>query len=367
MRLFIAVIVVIILYSIQSLLYRRHWNLGLNIQLSFSKDIANVGEQVILTEVIENKKALPLPILHVKFRTSRTFSFADTENSQTTDHYYRNDVFSVLGKQKVTRTLPFVTTHRGYFTITELHITSKDLFLTTTFADMLPNHAALYVFPSRLPLVRFAAIHEQMLGDFHTRRQSLNDPFAFYGIRPYQSYDSMRSINWKATAHTGALMVNQFEPATSNEVCIFLNLTPYMKARAESLSEHAINIANTIGTTFIEDKVDVSLCSNACDILTGKQAYLPAGHSQDHKLSLSRTLSRIDLNQTCNDFMELLKSHIKEENHPVSYILISTYRDDALFSYFERHAEDHSMYWIIPEFSHSDIHFQHAKIIKWEL
>ena len=230
MRLIIALVVMILLYSIQSHLYRKYWNMGLDIRLAFSKDTANIGEQVVLTEVIENRKALPMPILHVKFRTARTFIFEDNENAQTTDHYYRNDVFSILGKQKVTRQLPFLATHRGYFSITELHITSKDLFLTTSFADILPNDTALYVLPDRLQTKHFSSMHEQMLGDFHTHRQSMEDPFAFAGIRPYQTFDTMRSINWKTTAHMGTLMVNQYQPATSNEVRIFLNLTPYMKS-----------------------------------------------------------------------------------------------------------------------------------------
>lgn len=367
MRLAVALIVVMILYGILAALYRKYWNMGLGIHLSFSKDIANIGEQVTLTEVIENKKTLPLPILHVKFKTSRTFEFEDKENAQTTDHYYRNDVFSILGRQKVTRFLPFKTTHRGYFPITELHITSRDLFLTKTFADVLPNQTALYVLPERLNLQQFSAMHEQMLGDFHTHRQSIEDPFAFCGIRPYQNFDTMKSINWKATAHTGMLMVNQFQPSTESEVRIFLNLTPYMKSCANGLFEHAINIANTVGYAFIEDDIDVSLNTNAFDILTKKPICLTSGHSMEHKLSLGRILSRIDLQQKCSDFMELLKSSIKQESHPVSYILISTYRDNALLSFFESFGADDSMYWIIPEYAYTDVNYNNRRIMKWEL
>lgn len=356
-----------LLYRIQSRLYHKYWNMGLAIRLAFSKDTAHIGEQIVLTEVIENRKALPMPILHVKFRTARTFIFEDNENAQTTDHYYRNDVFSILGKQKVTRQLPFLATHRGYFSITELHITSRDLFLTTSFAGILPNDTALYVFPDRLQTKHFSSMHEQILGNFPTLRQSMEDPFAFAGIRPYQTFDTMKSINWKATAHMGTLMVNQFQPATSNEVRIFLNLTPYMKSHADRLSEHAINIANTIGGDFIDDSIDVSLHTNAYDILTGKQLFLSANHSANHKLTLARILSRIDLKQGCGDFMELLKNGIKKENHPISYILISSYRDDALFSFFRSFTADDNMYWIIPEYSYADIHYSDHRILKWEL
>ncbi len=367
MRLLIALTVVMLLYGIQAFLYRRHWNTNLKVFLSFSRDVVNIGDQVVLTEVIENKKSLPLPILHVKFKTSRTFDFDEKENAQITDHYYRNDVFSILGRQRVTRKLPFTTTHRGYFAITELHITSRDLFLTKTFANVLPNQTALYVFPKLLALQPFPAMHEQMLGDFHTHRQSIEDPFAICGIRKYQSFDTMKSINWKATAHTGMLMVNQFEPATSNEVRIFLNLTPYVTSFTDGLSEHAINIANTVGCAFIEDNVDVSLHTNVYDIVTKKPSQLYAGHSMEHKTSLSRILSRIDLHQKCSDFMELITTSIRQEDHPVSYIMISTYRDDSLFSFFEGCLKKENIYWIIPEYAYADVHFKNSNIMKWEL
>ena len=37
----------------------------------------------------------------------------------------------------------------------------------------------------------------------------MEDPFEYRGIREYQPYDDMRSVNWKATAKTGDLKVNQ--------------------------------------------------------------------------------------------------------------------------------------------------------------
>ena len=42
--------------------------------------------------VIENNKPLPLPILNVKFATSRSFIFAEEENANVSDRYYRNDI-----------------------------------------------------------------------------------------------------------------------------------------------------------------------------------------------------------------------------------------------------------------------------------
>ena len=64
-------------------------------------------------EVVENKKALPLPVLGVKFQVARALHFAKDPNAGVSDFYYRSDVFSVMMFQKITRSLPFLATKRG--------------------------------------------------------------------------------------------------------------------------------------------------------------------------------------------------------------------------------------------------------------
>ncbi len=367
MRLIIAIGIVLLLYSIQSRLYRKYWKRGLDVTLSFSRDTADIGEELSLTEVITNRKSLPLPILHVKFYTARSFLFSDNQNAQTTDHYYRNDVFSILGNQKITRQLTFQTTHRGYFAIDSLQITSKDLFLMRTFATSLENRTYLYVLPAIIHGTAFDTVKDKILGDMHANGQGPEDPYAFCGIRAYQTYDSMKHINWKATAHTGTLMVNQYQPAISDEVCILLNMTPYSKSGADALQEHAINIAHSLGLAFMEHAIDVSLYTNGCDILSKAQPCLMRGHGTEHQMSLSRLLSRLDIRQKCTSFTEMMRTHLQDGSHRIRYIIISTYRDDALLSIFESICPRTDAYWIIPEYPSADIRYDNRNIIKWSL
>jgi uncharacterized protein (DUF58 family) len=61
-------------------------------------------------------------------------------------------------------------------------------------------------------------------GVMQTKRQFLEDPFEYRGMREYQPYDDMKSINWKATAKTGDFKVNLHDFTTVRSVRIFLNL-----------------------------------------------------------------------------------------------------------------------------------------------
>lgn len=49
------------------------------------------------------------------------------------------------------------------------------------------------------------------------------DGFDFYGLREYADGDSYRDINWKASAKTGDIMVNQFELSTGSEVTLLVD------------------------------------------------------------------------------------------------------------------------------------------------
>lgn len=51
------------------------------------------------------------------------------------------------------------------------------------------------------------------------------DGWSFTGIRDYQQTDSMRRINWKATARTGELQTNEYELQRSSKFLIVLDTT----------------------------------------------------------------------------------------------------------------------------------------------
>ena len=375
MRLLIAVFVVIGVYSLQLKLYRKYWNRGLSIDLSFSKDMVPCGEKVELVEVIGNDKMLALPILNVKFATSRSFLFDEEINANVSDRYYRNDIFSVLGNQRIERRLKFVTTARGIFRIKELQVSTKDLFLKHPFANIMNNSTELIVFPKRIPMEQYVKIRNQMMGEYEVNRWDNPDPFAFRGIRPYQTFDGMGSINWKATARFDELMVNQYCPTTKNEVRIYLNLRPYMKSQAYLLAEHAISIISTIAADFISLGINVSFYTNGWDVEAevndqeepdiSKHPTLTAGGGRAHMTALDIMLSRIDIRKKASDFMDILNKGFDKAADQITHIIVSTYRDDELYMFYEQHYNTGSVCWIVPEREGNEVDLRFPGMYVW--
>ncbi len=70
----------------------------------------------------------------------------------------------------------------------------------------------------------------------------------FREIREYQPGDSIKFVNWKATARKGKLMVNQYEVEGKKAVWIFVDANPYMLhgTSVKNYLESAIEVANAL-------------------------------------------------------------------------------------------------------------------------
>ncbi|HEV2202581.1 MAG TPA: DUF58 domain-containing protein [Bryobacteraceae bacterium] len=68
----------------------------------------------------------------------------------------------------------------------------------------------------------FEDLLAEISGDLEARRRGQGHDF--YRIRPYEALESARHVDWKATAHTGALQVREFAREDDQEVLIYLDL-----------------------------------------------------------------------------------------------------------------------------------------------
>ena len=200
--------------------YRRHWYRQVDVTLDFDRTSVYAGEQVELTEVITNRKKLPLPVLEVGFHTRKELVFRDTENTNVSDYVYKRDIFAVLGRQRITRKILILCQKRGYYKVEEADITAFSLLYRKRYSQALTTNAAIYVYPAQVNVSETMTVCERMLGIMQCSRHLYEDPFTFRGIREYTTSDPMKTINWKASARTGGLMVNTFDSVMTQKVML---------------------------------------------------------------------------------------------------------------------------------------------------
>lgn len=139
------------------------------------------------------------------------------------------------------------------------------------------------------------------------KRHMLEDPFEYRGIREYAPYDEMKTINWKATARTGDLMVNIRNYTSLRAVRIFLNLADTGILKNEQLVELCISIAARFAGELLEQGIRVAVYANGEDVLTGDPMKMQPSAGPGHMESINRAFARISLEEGVYPFGELFR------------------------------------------------------------
>ena len=337
-----------VLYSLEQLLYRVLWCRGLNASIRFQKEPVTEGETAVLYEEVTNQKLLPLPILNVKFLFHRNLSFSKMENTAVSDYCYRNDIFSLLWHQKITRTLPIRCGKRGYYTITRMDLVATDLFLSSKLLQQLPQDTELYVYPGPVDESRLDVPFRKMMGTITKRQFLYPDPFAFQGIRTYQPQDPMSSVNWKASARTGSLLVNTYDSTVSQEVLLVLDLADETIWQEEALHEESIRLAAALSARFLNAGIPIRVICNGLDTVTGEVLHLPAGTGRQQITALNRSLARIDLHKECPPITPMLEeTQACQQGIGPIWIVLSTCQT-KLAPILQKQAQHADVCWILP-------------------
>ena len=123
---------------------------------------------------------------------------------------------------------------RGRFALPEVRWESQSPFGFRSASGRAGSTLEISVVPrvrsvNRLNEVRVASRSQRFQDDIAKTGASTNE---FRELRPYQPGDSIRRINWKASARTSGVnnlpLVNELEPETKKSVWIFLDMANYM-------------------------------------------------------------------------------------------------------------------------------------------
>jgi uncharacterized protein (DUF58 family) len=106
---------------------------------------------------------------------------------------------------------------------------------------------------------------KEPFGETKANWRIFEDPSRAVGIRDYQPEDGFRHIHWKATARRQNLQVKVYEPTTSHNLVIFLNVATLAKhwhGVLPKLLEQAIGMAASIANYGVEERFLVGLMAN---------------------------------------------------------------------------------------------------------
>ncbi|MBR6402856.1 MAG: DUF58 domain-containing protein [Eubacterium sp.] len=336
MKVIAAIIMLTIIYTIQRVVFQKNWKKNLELNMGFSRDYIECGERADLVEVVTNDKFLPLPSFHLKFSVDKSLIFDDKDNSAITDLYHKNEVFSILGHQRITRRLSFVGSKRGVFGVHNANIIVHDYFMTKQYAGSTTDTDYIYIFPKKLQTERFEHIYKGVMGELETKKNILEDSLSFRGIRPYQPFDPFRAINWKQSAKARELMVNMYGYTTDCRIHIMLNLDNDNMIEASKLLEEAISLASSFCRQLIKQGINVSIATNGVDAKDEPLPEIGQGAELKHAVTIDKMLTEISGSRGKDSFIQLVKEEIKAVKKDTLYLIISPYVKEDLLGFIDR-------------------------------
>ena len=351
MRVIFAGIGICLWYFVFQFFFGKMWSKGLKVKVYCDKEFSYVGEQLNLIQEIENKKWLPLVAIKVKYTTPNFWKFEGEEKGTSTDQYYRYDLFSINGYERIRRSYPFICTRRGYYVLCGVDVFVSDFFYTNEYVIREKQGQKIYVFANRVNTPSVDFYFRQMMGNLQSKRKLYEDPFSFAGVRDYQTFDSMRSINWKATARTGQIKVNCLECTAEPHVDILLYFEQKNVEWDQKQEEYAISLAVTYAERFLKEGIKVSVKSNGIDKESGKSIEIAGGASIQHLRTLDEDMARIDLDQRKQGWENadsFLDRGIQGEG--LHLVITTSYAPVVQEKLREKLEEHKSVYWLLPHY-----------------
>ncbi len=248
--------------------YGRICGYKFSAEISFSDDHIYAGSETTLSEIVENRKSFPIHAVTIRFLIPRGIEFIDAENTSFSDHTYKKDVFSMAGMESIRRNYRVLGVKRGFYRVTEpearfrsllnLHVYGKD-FEESGDAVL----GSIRVYAANRDVSDIMKPVDAILGSLETIRGIYEDPFAFASIREYTPTDPLKSVNWKASAKTGELMVNTFFSTASPTAEVYLDVTETDRDGEKDLTEESIALAASVVRVLVKHGLKVVFAVNA--------------------------------------------------------------------------------------------------------
>jgi uncharacterized protein (DUF58 family) len=262
---------------------------------------AYLGQKVDVHLKVENTGRLP--IVWAKIHESLPVGMV-------TPNFYHS-VVSLAGKEKLQVDYTLHTIKRGCYPVGPLLVNSGDLFGLSDDFEKQVEADKLIIYPKIIPIISTAFISQVPYGSLAGPNPVFTDPSRVRGKRDYVDGDSLRYVDWKASASAGKPQVKQLEPAIAYEFNLFINLNPedFSSRNRFELSELAIVTAASLASWSNKSKQPAGLFSNG--IISDSQPgpiVLPARKGSGQFMLLLEHLAQIKMDQRTT-FLELLQKN----------------------------------------------------------
>jgi len=290
--------------------------------------VLEIGEDVFIEIVVENRKILPVTFLQVIEELPSIFEYKfKVDRVKTKDFLYHTITFFLLPYQRIKRKYLATCNKRGRYIFGNIEIRGGDFLGLNVKTKALNYIQDIVVLPKRADLEKDIIPYGSYSGDISVRRWIIEDPTMIIGVREYTGREPAKNIHWPLSLKHGELLVKNFDFTYENNAMIMLNVEcakPYwMKMDGEAI-EKCISVTRSIGESFYYKKIPFGFLTNSLIYgLPREENILYPAFDESHLYTFLEYLGRISYNVNF-PFEEVIKKFLGAQNLLISTFVIIT-------------------------------------------
>ena len=276
-RFFVFIVVLLLLSYLWSRLSTRR----LECHVKETPDICQVGEYFEEEFTLTNHSIMPSPLIEVR---------EDTDLPG-----YRNELtLNLSSRSSYAWRTEVHCRRRGPYRVGAIKVRSTDPLGFWPVEQYISKGQQIVIYPATVELPYFELSPEQQSGMGSNRWLASEVGPNASRVREYINGDSLRHIHWHTTAHTGNLMVSEFDPdrakAGYQDIWIVLDMHrgSQLGEDDETTEEYGITVAASLARKYLDGGKKVGL------ITTGDRSYLMSPQTgEEHLQNILHSLALI--------------------------------------------------------------------------
>jgi uncharacterized protein (DUF58 family) len=247
---------------------------------------AFAGEEVGLHVSLANRKLLPLPWFEWRMAVAGQFEAPGEQLAASaapgTSWIVRRGAMGWYEQQSWEFKL--ASHERGYFQVGPTKLRSADLLGVFPQSKEIEQLHHVTVYPRVYPISDLGLPADRPFGERKGRNPIFEDPIRVAGLREYRPGDPLKRIDWKATARAGELQSRVYEPSSTQQLYLMVNIDTmehpwegYLKDELERIVSTTASIAVWAAGV----KYSVGLLANGAFPDADRPIRLPPSRSRD--------------------------------------------------------------------------------------
>ncbi len=173
----------------------------------------------------------------------------------------------------------------GIYDVGALELRARDAFRVVTWERTLGETRQLKTYPQAEALSRILPPRETQVFTGSEVARLKGDGIEYADLREYVAGDRLRSINWRATARRGGLVVNEQHPERNTDVVLFVDSFADVQRAGRSTLDDAVRATATLASRYLERRDRVGLVT-----FGGILRWLQPGMGTSQRFRLVETL-----------------------------------------------------------------------------